>query len=279
MQWWEALECPACGDRLARESGTLRCAHGHAFDIARQGYVNLLRSDNVGTGDTRAMVEARSRFFAAGHYRPLISRVAEVTRVAIEGVPGMIVDVGAGTGEYLAAALERAPGRAGLALDASKYACRRAASCHPSAGAVVCDAWGRLPLGNGQAAAVISAFSPRNAAEFARVLGTRGAAIVVSPTARHLEPLVGELGLVTVDPLKEPRIAAQMEPHFALESTEPFESRMSLIGDETLALVAMGPSARHVDIDDLEARIRTMPEPAHVLVSVAIAVWRLREPR
>src|SRR5688572_30940209 len=41
--------------------------------------------------------------------------------------PGCILDLGAGTGWYLARVLDRLPGRIGLALDLSKHALRRAA--------------------------------------------------------------------------------------------------------------------------------------------------------
>ena len=84
--------------------------------------------------------------------------------------PGCIVDLGAGTGWYLARALERLRGTTGLALDVSKPALRRAARAHPSLAAVACDAWGPLPLRDGGVAAVLDIFAPRNAAEIARVL-------------------------------------------------------------------------------------------------------------
>src|SRR5688572_20694208 len=122
--------------------------------------------------------------------------------------PGCILDLGAGTGWYLARVLERLPGRQGLALDLSKHALRRAARAHPRIGAVACDAWAPLPLRDGVAALVLSVFAPRDGAEIARVLRPGGALVVVTPTDRHLEPLVSKLGLLTVDERKEERIDA-----------------------------------------------------------------------
>ena len=58
---------------------------------------------------------------------------------------GPLLDLGAGTGQYLAHVLERLPGEVGLALDVSKYASRRAAKAHPRASAVLADAWQALP--------------------------------------------------------------------------------------------------------------------------------------
>ena len=36
------LICPICGAALLRQEREYRCENRHSFDIARQGYVNLL---------------------------------------------------------------------------------------------------------------------------------------------------------------------------------------------------------------------------------------------
>ena len=65
------LRCPQCRQDLARTGRTLRCPSGHSFDIARQGYVNLAGHAPPRNADTPAMVAARERFLATGHYRPV----------------------------------------------------------------------------------------------------------------------------------------------------------------------------------------------------------------
>ena len=37
----DLLRCPCCGGDMRIETGSLRCAAGHCFDIASKGYVNL----------------------------------------------------------------------------------------------------------------------------------------------------------------------------------------------------------------------------------------------
>ena len=88
------LRCPACGDSLGvGESGSsLVCDGGHRFDVARQGYVNLLRRAAPENADTPEMLAARDRFLGAGHYAPIAAAVADLARGA-----GRIVEVGAGT--------------------------------------------------------------------------------------------------------------------------------------------------------------------------------------
>ncbi|MFI7701915.1 putative RNA methyltransferase [Nonomuraea sp. NPDC049480] len=77
----EYLICPVCRADLRLGEGALRCAGGHAFDVARQGYVSLLVGNRPpGTADSAAMVAARAEFLDAGHYAPLADAVAETVR-------------------------------------------------------------------------------------------------------------------------------------------------------------------------------------------------------
>ncbi|MHB1323005.1 MAG: putative RNA methyltransferase [Coriobacteriia bacterium] len=275
VQWPGGLSCPVCDASLAAGSGVLRCAAGHSYDIARQGYVNMLPPKaHIGTADTPEMVASRDVFLASGHYRPIAERVAELVATAVGERPGAIVEVGAGTGEYLAAVLDRMTTRSGIAFDISKHACRRAAGAHERMRAVVCDAWGRLPLRDGSAAAVMSIFAPRNPVEFARVLAGGGALVVVTPTAEHLGSLVRGLGLVRVDPRKDERLEAQLSPRFGCVSSEHIERRLRLSRAEAAAAVAMGPSARHCPFERLQEASGAMPEPLEALLSVRISVWR-----
>ncbi|MHB1135302.1 MAG: putative RNA methyltransferase [Coriobacteriia bacterium] len=277
--WYELLECPVCRALLEHTGGSLRCTVGHCFDIARQGYVNLLPGGaEPGTADTRAMVAARTAFFAAEHYRPLIGAVAATTTRAAEGVSGCIIDAGAGTGEYLAAALDAAPDRIGLALDISKFAARVAARVHPRAAAAVCDIWERVPVRDGVAAVVMSVFSPRNAPEIARALAPGGALVIATPTTHHLQELIEPLGMISVDPNKVERIERTLAGLFALEETRRFEQQVTLTPADAIALVSMGPSARHTTPEEVQAQAELLGREFPTTISVDIAIWRVMAP-
>lgn len=272
------LACPLCEARLSRSGGTLRCEVGHSFDIARQGYASLLPGDaHTGTADTAAMLEARDAFFATGHFDPIVRAVAErASGLLAAGGPGCVVDVGAGPGRYLAAVLDAAPGCAGVALDLSKHAARRAARAHPRVAAAVADTWGRLPVATGAVALVLDVFAPRNAAEFRRLLAQGGALIVVTPTARHLREAVEALGLLAVDEDKVERLAGQLETDFTLETEEALEVPLALSHADLEHFALMGPSAWHADQTALAARIAKLAEPFAVTASVRIATYRPR---
>lgn len=289
------LACPHCDGGLSRAGGSLRCGNGHTFDIARQGYVSLLPSGaKAPRADTAAMVAARAGFLAAGHFGSLADEVAAVLADGLaEGVaagpepgcagkrpgvtvPGCVADIGAGTGYYLTAVLGRLPGRSGLALDASKFALRRAAQAHPQVGAVACDVWRRLPVAGHAAVAALSVFAPRNAAELHRILHPRGRLLVVTPLPSHLAELIEPLAMLTVGPGKQERLAGQLADYFEVIGQREHVATLSLGHKALGSLVAMGPSAWHVDPAATAARIGALPDPMPVTLAVTISLYRVR---
>jgi len=266
----EYLVCPHCGQPLALTDGggPLHCPDRHTFDLARQGYANLLPGGaHTGTGDTAAMVAAREAFLGAGHYAPIAAALARAVPDAAETV----VDLGAGTGYYLAAVLDAQPRAHGMALDISKFALRRAARSHPRTGAVVCDAWRPLPLRDGAASVVLNVFAPRNGPEIRRVLRPGGTLLVVSPTSRHLAELVGELGLLAVDGRKQERLTATLGPQLESQGGSEHTFPMELDHAAVRTVVDMGPSAWHTDAAELDRRIARLPEPVPVTASIMLS--------
>ena len=267
----DALRCPVCRGRLRADEAGLRCDAGHAFDRARQGYVNLMRGEPGAGADTAEMVAARAEVLAAGHFAPLRARVVALA-AAHAPAEGLIVEVGAGTGDYLAAVVAALDGRVGLALDVSRYAARRAARVHPRVAAIVANAREALPLADGCAGLVLDIFAPRHAPELRRIVRSDGAVLVVTPTPEHLGELRGPLGLLNVDPEKERRLAATMGTAFTAATTEALVWTMTLRHPEVARMVAMGPSAHHVDPGTLVARVGALPDPVSVTASVRLAV-------
>lgn len=271
------LRCPVCADALALTDRTARCPQGHAYDLAKQGYLNLLPSASTGIdGDSAAMVGARTVFLGGGHYTPI--RDALILNAAASLQPDgeeLVVEVGAGTGYYLAGVVGASATRRGLALDVSRYAARRAAKVDRRIGSVVCDAWQQLPLLDNSAQLILNVFAPRNAAEMARVLAPGGSLLVVTPNQEHLAELVGVLGLVTIDEEKERRLRESLAGAFVNTGREVVEETMRLDRGAVEQLVLMTPSARHLSYRELAQRIAVLPEPAIVTLSVTLSTWQL----
>ncbi|HET7017362.1 MAG TPA: methyltransferase domain-containing protein [Streptosporangiaceae bacterium] len=292
------LRCPQCcspsvegEDQLIRAGGSLRCGAGHCFDIARSGYVSLLPGGTAkNAGDSAAMVRARSEFLAAGHFAGLAAALTEaalteaaLTEAALTEAAaqppappaGCVVEVGAGTGYYLAAVLDRLPDRIGLALDRSKSALQVAARSHARIAAIGCDAWRPLPVADNAAELVISLFAPRDGAELARILSPSGSLIVGTPTQDHLSELIGPLGLLSVDEHKQTRLADKLSPHFEPTATVEHRATLRLRHPAVTALATMGPGYWHTDPSALAARVAQLPDPVEVTLAVTLTTYRL----
>jgi SAM-dependent methyltransferase len=268
------LVCPHCGAWLDRlDAAVIGCPAGHRFDIAKQGYLSLLsKLARTDTGDSADMVAARLDFLEAGHYQSILDDVA----VAVQAGP--VLEIGAGTGYYLAGVLRLLADRPGhqeaigVALDASRYAARRAAAAHPRIGSVVADAWSRLPIGDGVAGTVLSVFAPRNADEISRVLSEDGRLVAVTPEPGHLAELRGPLGLLTIDPGKPERLADAFAGRLQVVERQWIVRELRLSRPDVLALVLMGPSARHLQPDQLAAAVNILPEISAVTLAVTVSV-------
>lgn len=281
------LRCPVCGDELAREERTVRCARRHSFDVARQGYLTLLGGGRPPVqGDTADMVAARAAFLGAGRYAPIAESLARTVRalpaVAADPASGaaapLVVDLAGGTGYYLAAVLDAVPHAVGLDVELSPYAARRAARAHPRLAAVRADVWQPLPLATGSAAAVLSVFGPRNPTEIARVLAPEGRLVVVAPAQDHLAEIVGPLGMLAVAPDKDERLARQLADFTVVEErTVRYSAPMNR--EDVTHEALMGPSAHHVDPDELATAVAALPQPLDVTVAVTVSVHRARRDR
>lgn len=268
------LRCPTCGKLpLHSARGALCCPAGHAFNIARHGYVSLLSSTRPTSGDDAAMVQARDRFLTTGGYAPIRRSVNHLASAAVPQ-DAVVVDVGCGTGYYLAGVLDELPDAHGLGLDSSVRALRSAARSHERATAATWDVFRPFPLADSVADVILDVFAPRNPSEFHRVLRPGGRLVVVRPTERHLAELRARIhGMVTIDHEKEQRLHRALDPHFEPIITQQVEYPMWLAGIGARDLIAMTPSARHVSDDDRDGEDSL---PDRVTVSVLVTAYRPR---
>ncbi|QNG18071.1 methyltransferase domain-containing protein [Rhodococcus triatomae] len=270
----DLLACPQCAAPVDLEDGTVVCERGHTFDVARQGYVTLLTGAATKfEGDSAEMISCRANFLSAGHFDGIVAELSEAVGGMDDPAPRLL-EIGAGTGHYLAGVLDATTSARGIGLDVSKFAARRLAKSHPRAGAVVADAWRALPVRDGALSHVLCVFAPRNAAETHRVLDPGGELIVVGPTERHLAELVGALAMVQVDDRKVERLDATTAGRFTAVDRRTVEYTMRLGHDDIVNLVGMGPSARHLTPAGLAESVARLPEPLPVTASVTISRYR-----
>lgn len=218
---------------------SLVCGRNHSFDIARQGYVNLLRRAAPPHADTPPMVAARHRFLDAGWFAPLTDAIT----TALSGTQ-RVLETGTGTGHYVSSYLCSAPTALALGTDISPAACRMAARRNNRLGVVVADTWERLPVRDGAVDAVLCVFAPRSPSEFARVLASGGRLVVVTPAPGHLMELRDRLGLLSLEAGKLQRLDQSLRG-FDLNTRAEVRHELDLTEEAAADLIGMGPNAFH----------------------------------
>ncbi len=288
----ELLICPHCGGELRENGASLICSKGHTQNIARQGYVSLLgRDGGTHTADSVEMVAARERLLESGAFQPLVDGLVAEAASAGDGaradkageVPGAVdssaalVDLGCGTGYYLAAVLESLPEAIGIGVDNSKFAARRAAKAHDRATAIVADVWDEIPIRDGVADLMLNVFSPRNGEEMERILAPDGKLIVVTPQASHLSELIERFGMISVDPDKEERLERSLGSLAVNAVSRELEWTMKLEKDQVRDLVEMGPSAGRMEPAEMEAALQALDDVTEITAAVIVTTTSSEE--
>ncbi len=268
----DLLACPRCTQPLAHPTaGTdaVRCPSGHAFDVARQGYVNLSGRAAPQNADSAAMVAARVEFLVAGHYAPIADALAPL----IPDDARTVLDAGGGTGYYAARLLDARPGLRGVSLDLSVPATRRAARAQPRLAAVVADVWRPLPIRNGVLDVILSVFAPRNALEFARTLTPNGCLITVTPAPAHLAELRDDLELLDHQADKADRLVGSLAGLFRADRHQVVTLPQRWDAATARTSVLMGPNAFHQTSAALDGRLARLRWPRLVTVALRIDVF------
>ena len=270
-----ALACPLDGKALRRDGAAWRCADGHTFDVASQGYTHLLPVQNKRSrdpGDSKEMVAARRRFLDAGHYQ----RIADAARCAVlaESAPGATVrclDAGCGEGYYLRqlAAGNEARHLSPIGLDISKWAVLSAAKQDKRMTWVV-GSNANLPVLSGSLDRVLCMFGFPVYAEFARVLAPEGQLVQIDAGPDHLR----ELREIIYPVLKAERaVDASVPTGFSRLSGETVRYTALIDGRQQIAdLLSMTPHLFRASAEG-KARVAALPSLS-VTVDVRVARYR-----
>ena len=207
-----------CGSPLERRQATYECALGHAYDIARRGYVNLLQPQDrrsLNAGDSREAVVARAALLTSGVGRALIDAVcARAASLALSTAP-VVIDLGSGSG-HAVAALGAQLGTRGVGIDLATAAADHAARRFPQHTWVVANADRRLPLLDASVDLLVSLHGRRNPEEADRVLAADGVMLIAVPAP---DDLIELRALVQGDAVERDRgdaLVAGHEPWFAV---------------------------------------------------------------
>ena len=233
------LICPVCKKGLIFDGCALRCESGHSFDVASEGYVNLLLGNKPGEniGDSRQMARSRSAFLNAGYYRSLSDKIGSI--VAKEA-PATILDVCCGEGYYFSH-LCGITGASVYAFDISKEMVRLAAKRRCDATVFVANMTD-IPVLSSSFDCAVHMFAPLYPKELLRVVRTGGILIDVSPGARHLWELKS---IIYDEPYMNEEKSVEI-PGFVMEREDRLEGKIEFHANSDIqALFRMTPYYYH----------------------------------
>lgn len=217
-----------------------RCVRGHSYDIARSGYVNLLRPNDKrskAAGDSRAAVEARIRLEAQGV--GAVQAEALVRFVAELDLPSgaTALDVGAGTGMQLEL-LRSAFDLDAWAVDLSVRACELGSRTRPDLQWVVANADRVLPFFDADFDLIVSSVGPKHPAELRRLIANGGSCVLVVSGADDLVELRSAVQGTGALLDRVPETLARFDPWFECVERTATRTRMKLKRAELHDLLA-----------------------------------------
>ena len=313
--------CPICQSPLLPAADTWRCDGSlhpkntvHPFDVARQGYVNLLpvqQKKSTAPGDSQSSIIARQRFLAAGHYQPLRDLIAEQmahllgknkANIAPDNSGIHWLDIGCGEGYYTQAMAQQGTIDTLIAADISKPAIVELAKMSKlnttlwsqkfhhkndnnehsnkngekkTAVYPLVTSAAHLPLRAHRMQGISSIFSPILPEIFAELLAEEGCLIIAKPDIGHLMTLREAL----FDSVREhdsDKFLPTLAPFFELVETHHISTALSLSAKALADLLTMTPYAYRARLENRQALLAST-ETTPFLTEAKFVVYILQK--
>ena len=243
------LACPIDKLKLVEKENSYQCANGHNFDIAKQGYVNLLpvqQKKSKNPGDSKEMVQARTRFLDMGFYKPIASLLSKIIFQQItKERDNCIFDAGCGEGYYLqqvinaAQDIESESGLSFIGMDISKPAVIAASKRNRQARWVV-GTNSQPPFLNDSIDLIFSVFGFHSFDGFKNSLKTNAILIIIEPGKEHLQEL-REI-IYAEPPSEKEETKSNDENNYTLIDTQHLQFKITLnTNRQILDLLSMTP--------------------------------------
>ncbi len=282
-----SIICPVCKKELLLNNRTFLCENNHSFDLAKEGYLNLLLSHqrkSKNPGDDKAMIQARRRFFDSGAFDPVTKAIQHSTshlphpthEVRLEPATATkqsevaILDCGCGEGHFLGALSGRRFG-----VDVSKEAIRCAAKRYKDVTWIVANGMRELPFADQSFGCILSILAPRNTEEFARILKPDGQLILGIPGPNHLIELRTLLNPEAGDfEEKADEATAKCAPLFEESARDSVSYEITLNQKQITDLIQMTPIFWNSSPEAKE-EVRQLNE-LNITISFVLQTFRVR---
>ena len=255
------FKCPVCSLALDKNKNSYICENRHTYDIAKEGYVNLLlaqhkRSKNPGDGEE--MIRSRQAFLNRGYYKILSNSIIQYINSMPQEFNQNILDIGCGEGYYMNEIMEASSNSTLLltGIDISKSAIKLAGKRKIGAMISVASAYD-LPFFDSSFSTILSVFSPVSSVEIARLLANNGEVIMIGPGEEHLSGLTTHI-YDEVLPHKGNYSAIDESKSFNLKEQIEIKEEIVIKQEDILNLLRMTPYYWQINIEKKE-KILALP--------------------
>lgn len=276
------LACPVCDAPVTIGATAATCPHGHSFDRARSGYLNLLLShqkQSAEPGDSPGMLRSRRAFLQGGYYDQMAAAAnAAVADVVAGRHDAHVADLGCGEG-FFTARLQKAlaavmsPAPACYGVDISRPGIQMAAASHREITWIVASLH-RSPFLPQSLDVALSIFASIDAADARRSVREDGALVTVTPGPDHLDAL---RILIYSSVTPHPQTPALMEGDTRFVQAASTRVRYPIVLDSPAQirnLLAMTPYYWNIN-QATKARIEELPR-LELTVDAYVNVFRPR---
>jgi 23S rRNA (guanine745-N1)-methyltransferase len=283
----KTLACPVCQGDLAWADHSVKCSEGHCFDVAKNGYLNLLlpsQRKSKHPGDSAEMIKARQSFLNAGFYSLLSDSINQhiLEHVSPTGTTHLL-DLACGEGYYLTrllAALAQLNAEpfdehySLMGIDISKAAVKAAATRTKGIEWVVANI-NELPMKENALQILLCMFAIPDFKEVRRVVQKDGLVCMVLPGPHHLL----ELKQVIYQEIKrteESQVIETAHQFLSLERKTEVKYEICLPSQEQISnLLMMTPHYYRVSLEGKErlSRLQTL----NVTVDARILMYRVNK--
>lgn len=244
--------CPVCGELLTVTDRTYKCKNNHCFDMAKEGYVNLLTGNHrpgSEMGDNRDMALNRRAFLTKGYFDALVGALIEFINEKALPCP-TIADICCGEG-YYGDRIKKEINCDMLGFDLSKEMVRLAAKRKNGITYFVGNL-AHIPVRDSSVDIALHLFAPFHEKEFSRIIKDDGCILSVVAGENHLFELKE---LLYETPYKNDEMPPETE-NLTLTEKRKVSARVHLeTNEDIMALFKMTPYYYHTKEQD-KAKLR-----------------------